>query len=410
MFNIIDVGDGRFIKAWNEGVLFDERAIEQLKKTATLPFVFKYIAAMPDCHWGQGSTVGTVLPTIGAIVPAAVGVDIGCGMMAMQTTLKREQFTEQLTKDVRAEIERTVPCGRTANGGKGDRGAWHDVPPLYQAEWNVHFAPLYENLIERHPKMKAFNTSNHLGTLGTGNHFIELCSEEDGTVWVLLHSGSRGMGNKIGGYFTELAKRRCESWFVQLADLDLAYLPAHTPECNDYLKALHLAQRFARQNREFIMTAVAHALKKLVGPPDDTALGIQTINCHHNYMAEERHFGQDVFVTRKGAVRAGLGELGIVPGSMGAKSFIVEGLGNRESFMSCSHGAGRAMSRTAAKAKFTVAEHVAATQGVECYKGDEVIDETPGAYKPIEAVMAAQADLVRPIHTLKQFLCVKGLS
>jgi len=303
--------------------------------------------------------------------------------------------------DVRAAIEKAVPHGRTNDGGWGDRGAWGVVPPHIQTKWNNHFASHYEFLCGMNPGMRAMNTVEHLGTLGTGNHFIELAEDEDEHVWLVLHSGSRGMGNKIGSYFTRVAQELCDKFFVELPHRDLAYLPENTVEFGVYKEAVTLAQKFAWWNRLAMANAVITTLA--TQPVDDP------VHCHHNYISWERHFGKDMMVTRKGAVRADKGMFGIIPGSMGARTYIVEGLGERESFCSCSHGAGRKMSRTEAEKTFTLADVAAQTVGVECDKSEGVLDEAPGAYKDIEAVMAAQTDLVRPVARLKQFLCVKGV-
>jgi len=246
----------------------------------------------------------------------------------------------------------------------------------------------------------------HLGTLGTGNHFIEVCLDEAGAVWVMLHSGSRGVGGRIGSHFIELAKLEMERWFIHLPDRDLAYLSEGSQYFNDYIEVVGWAQDFALVNRQLMMEATLGAISTALGRPVKT--GATAVNCHHNYVSREHHFGKNVLVTRKGAVRAREGDLGIIPGSMGARSYIVRGKGNPDSFHSCSHGAGRAMSRTEAKKRFTLEEHAAATAGVECRKDSEVIDETPAAYKDIDAVMAAQVDLVDVVHTLKQVVCVKG--
>jgi tRNA-splicing ligase RtcB len=401
-FEVIEAGNGHLIKAWKQGVPFEEQAIEQLKKTASLPFIFKHVAAMPDCHLGIGATIGTVLPTLGAVVPAAVGVDLGCGMMATRTTLKRKDFAD--LHEVRLAIEAAVPCGRTNNGGQGDRGAWGTVPSFVQARWDLLFANDYDVITMVDPGARARNTVNQLGTLGSGNHFIELSEDENGDVWIVLHSGSRGLGNKIGTYFTSVAQKLCEKFFIALPDKDLAYLPVDTQEFRNYKRAVELAQRFAWENRLVMMDNIEQTLVA-AGLPHST---IETVHCHHNYIAWERHFGKDITVTRKGAVRAQLGDLGIIPGSMGAKSFIVRGLGNRESFCTCSHGAGRTMGRREAERRFTVAEHAVATTGIECDKTASTLDETPAAYKSIDAVMAAQSDLVEIVHTLKQFVNVKG--
>jgi len=405
-FEIIDAGNG-FIKAWKRGVPFEDKAIEQLKTTARLPFIFMCVAAMPDAHWGMGSTVGSVLPTVKAVVPAAVGVDIGCGMMAVRTNLRREYLGGVDLSQLRSAIEAAIPMGRTNDGGEGDVGSWGvDIPTAVKLVWEKNFEFYYAHLCDKHPGMRSRNTFRQLGTLGTGNHFIELCEDEHSAVWIVLHSGSRGLGNRIGSYFTDLAKESCYRWFVNLEDNNLAYLVQGTSDFNDYLKALALAQKFAWCNRELMM---ANVLKVLTTFVYNTEI-VETVHCHHNYMAEEKHFGKDIFVTRKGAVRAAKGDMGIIPGSMGARSYIVKGLGSIHSFTSCSHGAGRAMGREEAKRRFTLADHEATTAGVECCKTSEVLDETPLAYKDIDAVMAAQSDLVEIVHTLKQFVCCKGLS
>ncbi len=391
------------IKAWTQGVPFEAEAEAQLRRVAALPFIHKWVAVMPDVHAGLGATVGSVIACKRAVIPAAVGVDIGCGMMAVKTSLRAEQLPDDL-KPLRLAIEKAVPHGRTDHGGTSDRGAWHDVPAHHAAAW-TDLAAGYDQIVAKHQSSGGKQRVNQLGTLGTGNHFIELCLDEAGAVWVMLHSGSRGVGNRIGTYFIEKAKADMRRWFINLPDADLAYLPQGSELFDDYLHAVEWAQAYARKNRELMMTNTIAALRGLL-PAFEAHL--EAINCHHNYVSREHHYDENVIVTRKGAVRARLGELGIIPGSMGAKSFIVRGKGNAESFTSCSHGAGRAMSRTKAKKHFTLADHAAATAGVECRKDAEVIDETPGAYKAIDDVMAAQADLVEIVYTLKQVVCVKG--
>lgn len=398
-------GSGVPIKAWTRGVPFEAEARAQLERVAELPFIHKWVAAMPDVHHGIGATVGSVVPTRGAIIPAAVGVDIGCGMIASRTSLSASELPDDL-RALRSAIEAAVPHGRTDNGGRNDKGAWSKVPPAQRDAWRA-LEPGYARIIARHPKLDRGAHVGHLGTLGTGNHFVELCLDESDQVWFMLHSGSRGVGNRIGSHFIELAKKDMKRWFVALPDADLAYFPEGSEHFDDYVSAVSWAQEYARVNRELMMTAVLEAVRKTGLLPAFRA-AVEAVNCHHNYVSREHHYGADVFVTRKGAVSARLGELGIIPGSMGARSFIVRGLGNPESFHSCSHGAGRAMSRTEAKRRFSVQDHVAATAGVECRKDAEVIDETPGAYKPIEQVMRAQRDLVEVVHTLRQLVCVKG--
>ena len=394
------------IKAWVKGVPLEDQARQQLLNVAQLPFVFKWVAAMPDVHWGIGATVGSVIPTKGAIIPAAVGVDIGCGMMAVQTDLNARDLPDNLHA-VRTAIEEAVPHGRTNHGGKGDKGAWQIIPERNLEVWGSELRGRYDAILERHPKLDRGNHANHLGTLGTGNHFIEVCLDEVDTVWFLLHSGSRGVGNRMGTYFIELAKKDMQKLIQNLPDKDLAYFPEHTKHFGDYIEAVEWAQDFARINRDLMIRQIVEAVRDSGRVRPFTAY-VQAINCHHNYVARERHYGQNIFVTRKGAVRAQISDMGIIPGSMGTRSYIVRGKGHPESFMSCSHGAGRAMSRGEAKRRFTVEDHIRMTAGVECRKDSDVLDETPAAYKSIDAVMAAQTDLVEIVHTLHQVVCVKG--
>jgi tRNA-splicing ligase RtcB len=404
-YNVIDPGIGVPIKAWTKGVQMEVEAEKQLRNVASLPFIHRWVAAMPDVHWGIGATVGSVIPTRGAIIPAAVGVDIGCGMMAVRTSLNARSLPDNL-HGIRTAIESAVPHGRTDNGGPNDRGAWKNPPSPNVDEW-AGLKGRYDGIIARHPKLDRGKHINHLGTLGGGNHFIEVCLDTDEQVWFMLHSGSRGVGNRIGSYFIELARQDMKRWFINLPDADLAYLPEGTEHFDDYFVAVQWAQEFAMTNRRLMMLAVIEAVKKSAEVPSFDA-ELEVVNCHHNYVAREHHYDQNVYVTRKGAVRARAGDMGIIPGSMGAQSFIVRGLGNPESFNSCSHGAGRLMSRAEAKRRFTIADHEKATAGIECRKDAEVIDETPAAYKSISDVMSAQSDLVEIVHTLHQVVCVKG--
>jgi tRNA-splicing ligase RtcB len=404
-YNVISGESGVPIKAWTKGVAVEDAARKQLLNVAQLPFVHKWIAAMPDVHWGVGATVGSVIPTKGAIIPAAVGVDIGCGMMAVQTDLNARDLPDNL-KGLRDAIENAVPHGRTNHGSTGDRGAWNDIPERNQGVW-ASLKPRYDAILAKHGKLNRGNDVNHLGTLGTGNHFIEVCLDESESVWFMLHSGSRGVGNRMGSYFIELARQDMRRFYINLPDIDLAYFPEHTEHFDDYVEAVEWAQDYARANRDLMMEQIIEAVRGS-GQVRPFSAEVKAINCHHNYVARESHYGANVLVTRKGAVRAREGDMGIIPGSMGARSFIVRGKGNPESFHSCSHGAGRAMSRNEAKRRFTLADHEQMTAGVECRKDADVIDETPAAYKPIDAVMAAQADLVDIVHTLRQVVCVKG--
>lgn len=401
------VGSGlhpkRPVKMWTRGVPVEAEAAQQLANTASMPFIYRHLAVMPDVHFGKGSTVGSVIPTKGAIIPAAVGVDIGCGMMAWQTTLSANDLPDSLA-DIRADIERSVPHGFVTMKGRALKGGWETAPAAISTRWRK-IEERYNAILAKHPKIAHARPVQQLGSLGTGNHFIELCLDENDTVWVMLHSGSRGPGNLIGQYFIELAKADMRTHFINLPDQNLAYLSEGTQHFDDYFAALMWAQDYALENRQAMMESVLRALRGHLPP---FQIGEMAVNCHHNYVAREEHFGESVLVTRKGAVRAAEGVLGIIPGSMGAKSFIVRGRGNADSFCSCSHGAGRAMSRTQAKRQFTLEDHARDTAGIECRKDAAVIDETPKAYKDIEAVMAAQADLVDIVHTLRQVVCVKG--
>src|SRR4030081_3346852 len=404
-YNVIVPEKGTPIKVWTKGVQLEDQARQQLLNVAQLPFVFKWVAAMPDVHWGIGATGPSVIPTKGAIIPAAVGVDIGCGMMAVQTDLNARDLPDNL-KGIRSAIEKAVPHGRTNHGGRGDVGAWREIPSRNNEVWQT-LKPRYDAILEKHPKLDRGNHSNHLGTLGTGNHFIEVCLAEAENGWFMLQSGSRGVGNRMGSYFIEAARRDMEKSFIHLPDKDLAYFSEGTEHFGDYVEAVEWAQDFARLNRHLMMEQFVGAVCDS-GEVRPFAAELKAINCHHNYVARERHYGQNILVTRKGAVRAREGDMGIIPASMGARSYIVRGKGNLESFMSCSHGAGRAMSRTEAKRRVSVEDHKRMTAGVECRKDADVIDETPAANKTNEAVMGAQSDLVEIVHTLRQVVCVKG--
>ncbi|MEJ2043168.1 MAG: RtcB family protein [Reinekea sp.] len=377
----------------------DHGAMTQLKNIAQLPIIHSHIAAMPDVHRGIGATVGSVIPTLGAIIPAAVGVDIGCGMMAAKLSINSSQLPDNL-KAMRLAIERAVPVGQRAHKTISIR---ESVCKQIQARVDV--------LFERHPSLLKMMKhpltvwAKQMATLGSGNHFIELCIDEQKQVWIMLHSGSRGLGNAIGRHFIQLAKNDMQRHIHNLPDKDLAYFSEGSEHFADYMVALELAQEYARLNREEMMKLILRAIAPFL--PKFNVLD-QAINCHHNYVSQETHFGADVLVTRKGAIRADAGRLGIIPGSMGAKSFIVTGKGEAQSFCSCSHGAGRVMSRTAARHAFRRADLEAQTKGVECRKDTGVIDEIPAAYKDIDQVMENQSDLVEIVHTLKQVMCIKG--
>ena len=400
----IGLKNGVSIKAWIKGVPVDQQAIEQLHNTAKLNLIDPHMAVMPDVHWGMGATIGSVIPTKNAIIPAAVGVDIGCGMMAVKTSLRAHDLPESMS-EIRSNIETAVPHGKTRKGR--DKGAWQKPAQPQINAWKV-MLPGFDKISEKHPMIaERVNHINHLGTLGTGNHFIEVCLDEEQFVWFMLHSGSRGVGNRIGRYFIELAKKEMGRHIKNLPDVNLAYFNEGNPGFDDYTEAVAWAQDFARLNRELMMQAVIKAVSKSRGISSFTLIN-KAINCHHNYVSYESHFNRKLWITRKGAVSAEEGQLGIIPGSMGDCSFIVKGKGNINSFKSCSHGAGRILSRTEARKRFSLQDHILDTSGVDCRKDLNVIDETPRAYKPIKKVMQAQSDLVEVVHTLKQIVCVKG--
>lgn len=413
-------GRQRLIKLWEPaGYPFEAEAVAQIENMAKMPFVFKHVAVMPDAHAGKGSTVGTVIATKGAIVPAAVGVDIGCGMMAVKTSLTANDLPDSLSH-IRGMIEAAVPHGRGTDQqirAGIDPGSWGNVKTNNAMRWSglgphanegKWLQSRYEKIIAKHPKIKPKrDPATHLGTLGTGNHFIELCLDENDNVWVMLHSGSRGIGNAIGTYFIEQAKREMERYHIApyLPDSDLSYLVEHTEVYDDYVEAVEWAQDFAMENRRAMMEAVLGVMRQTLPPFLSEQMAV---NCHHNYVTKEQHFGENVLVTRKGAVQAREGTLGIIPGSMGTGSFIVRGLGNPHSFHSCSHGAGRVMSRTKAKKLISMEQHAKAMEGIEARLDADILDESPAAYKPIGAVMEAQNDLVEIVHRLRQVLNVKG--
>ncbi len=397
------------LKLWDSHAPFEYPAMEQLGRISRLPIIHSHIAGMPDVHLGIGATVGSVIATKSAIIPAAVGVDIGCGMAWQRTSLTSHDLPDSLAS-LRADIERAVPCGRTNNGGEGDSGAWNGrsgIPQLVASRWNDELDAGFERIVSKYDKLRKGNLVNHLGTLGGGNHFIEICLDEEDRVSVMLHSGSRGVGNRIGQHFIAAAKRDFEErgHGHYLEDKDQAYLVENTEIFDDYINAMTWAQTFARINREIMMVRVLDVLRKHF---KSFTLDKRAVNCHHNYATKERHFDEDVWITRKGAVRAGVDDYGIIPGSMGTGSFIVRGLGNEHSFCSCSHGAGRVMSRTQARKLITLDDHIKATEGIECPKDESILDESPAAYKDIGAVMGAQEDLVEIVHRLRQIVNVKG--
>lgn len=402
---ILKEDNAKPIKAWvGEISEIEGEALTQLKNLARLPFIAgNGVAVMPDVHAGKGSTIGTVIATDKTIIPAAVGVDIGCGMNAVRLSLKASDLPDSLLA-IRNQIERDVPMGAGgAHSRQSDRDANLHKLPLMPSDRMQDV--LIDNIVGSVEKLFD-KISGQLGTLGSGNHFIEICLDENQDVWIMLHSGSRSIGNMIGSYFIEKAKKRMEQYFITLPDGDLAYLPEDSDDFRDYMEAVQWAQDYALENRKTMMAVVIAAMRRHI--PKEFEITQEAINCHHNYVEKENHFGRNLWVTRKGAIRAREGDLGIIPGSMGQRSFIVRGKGNAESYCSCSHGAGRSMSRSAARKKFTVTDLIEQTQGVECRKDDSVLDELPSAYKDIDLVMDNQKDLIEVLHVLKQVMCCKG--
>lgn len=395
MKQLIEQENARPIKIWTDDI--DPEALQQLKNVSSLPFVHAHgVVAMPDVHVGIGATVGSVIATDTAVIPAAVGVDIGCGINAVRLSLKATDLPDNLAP-IRHQIERDVPLGMGAGGTHK-----HKNMPKFDAE----LATRLKQLMAKHPRLENNQAQRQIGTLGSGNHFIEICLDQNDDVWVMLHSGSRGIGNLIGRYFIEKAKKRMESLDIVLPDSNLAYLPDNTQDFKDYVEAVQWAQDYAFENRRVMMDRTIAAMRRHIKTPFQITQ--EAINCHHNYVEQEEHFGRQLWVTRKGAIRAREGDLGVIPGSMGQRSYIVRGKGNLDSYCSCAHGAGRQFSRTEARKRFTVEDLIAQTEGVESRKDKAVLDELPAAYKDIDEVMENQKDLVEVLHVLKQVVCVKG--
>ncbi len=395
MKQVIQHEHAKPIKIWTDDIA--PEALEQLKNVSTLPFVHSHgVVAMPDVHVGIGATVGSVIATDHAVIPAAVGVDIGCGINAVRLSLNATDLPDNLAP-IRHQIERDVPLGMGTGGSHK-----HKNTPKFDSE----LAQRLKQLMTKHPSLEKNQAQRQIGTLGSGNHFIEICLDQNDDVWVMLHSGSRGIGNLIGRYFIEKAKRRMEAFGIQLPDADLAYLSDDSEDFKDYVEAVQWAQDYAFENRRVMMDKTIASLRRHIKKP--FYITQEAINCHHNYVEQEEHFGRHVWVTRKGAIRARAGDLGVIPGSMGQRSYIVRGKGNLDSYCSCAHGAGRKLSRTQARKHFTVDDLRTQTEGVECRKDAAVLDELPSAYKDIDEVMANQTDLVEVIHTLKQIVCIKG--
>jgi len=394
------------LKSWTAGVEVEWDAAQQLRKLAALPILAGHVAVMPDVHFGKGATVGSVIATRAAIIPAAVGVDIGCGMAAIRTAISSSQLPDSL-HGLRSRIEASVPVGFSAHEEAVDPGR-DGLRGRALANSGKKLAARFESLMIREVvrELDTAKVSRQLGTLGGGNHFIELCVDESDVVWVMLHSGSRNIGKTIGEVAIGMAREVAEHEERKLTDRDLAWLDEGSPQFEMYVEGLRWAQDYAAHNRALMLHAILNALQVEFGREIATMEG--AVSCHHNYASVEEHFGRQVWVTRKGAVSARKGELGIIPGSMGAKSYIVRGKGNPDSYCSCSHGAGRRMSRGAAKRLYTLEDLERQTAGIECRKDAGVLDEIPGAYKDIDAVMAAQTDLVEVVHTLRQVMCIKG--
>lgn len=392
------------VKMWTGGMEVEQAALDQIRNISMLPILAGHVAIMPDVHMGKGATVGSVIPTRSAVIPAAVGVDIGCGMCAAMTNLTAADLPDSLFS-LRNQLERDIPVGFNEHkkGIPSVSGPYADVLRKNLRKTMDKFEHLA--LLEKLGRADFNKISRQIGTLGGGNHFIEICLDTADRVWIMLHSGSRGIGNQIGQVAIDMAKTQAARRDYGLIDKDLAWLDEGTAEFDAYIEAMHWAQDYARFNRDTMMNLATSAMKRKF--PQMQIVG-EVVNCHHNFTSLEDHFGEKMWVTRKGAVGAAAGQMGIIPGSMGAKSFIVQGKGNPESYSSCSHGAGRKFSRTKAKNFFTVEDLEAQTAGVECRKDSGVLDEIPGAYKDIDAVMAAQEDLVDVVTTLKQIMCIKG--
>ncbi|MET8787683.1 RtcB family protein [Streptomyces sp. NPDC004589] len=385
------------IRMWTDPASVEGAAMQQLQNVATLPWI-KGLAVMPDVHYGKGATVGSVIAMRDAVCPAAVGVDIGCGMSAVRTSLTVNDLPGDLSR-LRSKIEQAIPVGRGMHDEPVDPGSFHGVPT---SGWD-HFWGRFDAVAEA-VRFRAERATKQMGTLGGGNHFVEVCTDTTGAVWLMLHSGSRNIGKELAEHHIGVAQRLPHN--QGLVDRDLAVFVADTPQMAAYRNDLYWAQEYAKYNRTLMMALLKDVIRKEFKKAKPTFE--PEISCHHNYVAEERYEGMDLLVTRKGAIRAGSGEFGIIPGSMGTGSYIVKGFGNEKSFNSASHGAGRRMSRSAAKRRFTTKDLQDQTQGVECRKDSGVVDEIPGAYKPIEQVIEQQSDLVEVVAKLKQVVCVKG--
>lgn len=445
--NIIKWENGCNIHTWIEGVPVEKDVILNAMLISEIPFV-KHIAIMPDAHKGKGADIGSVIATEGYIVPSLVGADICCGISCVKTSLKEDDIPEKTRHNLRIEIEKNVPSGRTNNGGKGDKGAWDIIPTHIQNIWNDNLKERFENICKKYPEIARSNNLNHLGTIGSSNHFAEISVDEEGCVWVMTHTGSRGIGAKIGSFFTNKAKEFYEGVSknqkyenerlvkeytlseefknlnkeekreaivnfrnkicfnrIEVPNSDLVYLKEGTEIFDDYLECVSFCHEFAKWNRSIIINNMIIAMKKVIGEFNTEEM----ISCHHNFVEKETHFDKEWYVTRKGAIMAREGQYGIIPGAMGKATFIVVGKGQEDSLSSASHGAGRVMGRREAMKTIDMEAHMEATKGLECYRGSEIIDESPLAYKDVYSVMKAQEALVSPICCMKAIICVKGL-
>ena len=383
------------VLSWLPEEQIEGSALQQIKNLSQLPFIFKYVAVMPDCHFGMGATVGSCIPTMRAIIPAAVGVDIGCGMIAVKTPLTRADLPEDLS-EIRKAVEEQIPLSAGRYNSSIKKTAKPRVEQMEAQAAELDRLDFYDK-IDR-------NWRRQMGSLGSGNHFIEIVLDETGSVWAFLHSGSRGIGNKIAVHHIKIAKALMEKWYIQLPDPDLAYLVEDTPEFHDYMTDLGWAQDFARLNRDEMIERVLRILKHRFGSFEEE----ERIQCHHNFTQREHHFGRDILVSRKGAIEAREGQLGLIPGSMGTASYVVRGKGNRGSFNTAPHGAGRRMSRNKARESFTMSDFDRLMEGIEVNRSESFLDELPGAYKDIDLVMEQSSDLVDVIHNFRQIVNVKG--
>ncbi len=383
------------VLSWLPEEQIEGSALQQIKNLSQLPFIFKYVAVMPDCHFGMGATVGSCIPTMRAIIPAAVGVDIGCGMIAVKTPLTRADLPEDLS-EIRKAVEEQIPLSAGRYNSSIKKTAKPRVEQMEAQAAELDRLDFYDKI--------DCNWRRQMGSLGSGNHFIEIVLDETGSVWAFLHSGSRGIGNKIAVHHIKIAKALMEKWYIQLPDPDLAYLVEDTPEFHDYMTDLGWAQDFARLNRDEMIERVLRILKHRFGSFEEE----ERIQCHHNFTQREHHFGRDILVSRKGAIEAREGQLGLIPGSMGTASYVVRGKGNRGSFNTAPHGAGRRMSRNKARESFTMSDFDRLMEGIEVNRSESFLDELPGAYKDVDLVMEQSNDLIDILHTFRQIVNVKG--